>query len=51
MEYITKEYKGNGYIGRVHIPILSEEENAKRIEECKKALVEFAKEVFIRKEL
>lgn len=42
MEYITTEYKGKGYIARVHKPILTEEERAKRIKEIEKALIEFA---------
>ena len=48
MEYITTEYKGNGYIARVHKPILTEEERARRIKEVEKALIEFAKATYKR---
>lgn len=42
MEYITTVHKGKGYIARVHKPILTEEERARRIKEVEKALIEFA---------
>lgn len=42
MEYITTEYKGNGYVCRIHKPILTEEERARRLKEVEKALIEFA---------
>ena len=42
IQYITTEYKGNGYIARVHKPILTPEERAKRMKEIEKALIEFA---------
>lgn len=44
MEYITTVHKGKGYIARVHKPILTEEERARRIKVVKEALIEFAKE-------
>ena len=42
--YITTEYRGKGYIARVHKPILTPEERAKRIKVVEEALIEFAKE-------
>lgn len=42
--YITTVHRGKGYIARVHKPILTEEERARRIEVVKEALIEFAKE-------
>ena len=43
-KYITTEYKGKGYVCRIHKPILSAEERKKREEACKKSIVEFYKE-------
>lgn len=43
-EYITTEYRGKGYICRIHKPVLTKEEYNKRVEACKKAIVEFYKE-------
>ena len=48
MEYITTVHKGKGYIARVHKPILTEEERARRIKEVEKALIEFAKATYKR---
>lgn len=41
IEYLTTVYKDENCIVRVHKPILTEEERNRRIEEVKKALIEF----------
>ena len=46
MEYITTVHKGNGYTAIVHKPILTAEEKERRLNEVKKALVEFGKEIY-----
>lgn len=46
-KYKTSVHKGKGFIVRVHKPILTEEENNKRIENVKESLVNFAKETKI----
>lgn len=43
-EYITTEYKVKGAIVRIHKPILTEEERARRLKDVEAALIEFAKE-------
>ena len=41
MKYTVTEHKGNGYIARIHRPILTEEERKKREDEVRRALVRF----------
>lgn len=43
-EYRTVEHRGNGCIVRVHIPILTEEEERKREKRIEEALIRFEKE-------
>ena len=43
-EYRTVEHRSKGCIVRVHIPILTEEEQRRRDEEIKSALIRFEKE-------
>lgn len=43
-EYIVTEHKGKNYTVRVHSPILTAEEEQKREERIKAALVQFGRE-------
>lgn len=43
-EYIVTEHKGKNYTVRVHSPILTAEEEKRRDERIKAALVEFGRE-------
>ena len=43
-EYRTVEHKGKGCTVRVHIPILTEDEQNKRDKAIELALIQFAKE-------
>ena len=43
-EYRTYEHRGKGCIVRVHVPILTEEEQRRRDKEIEAALIRFEKE-------
>ena len=45
-DYQVFVHKGNGYVARIHKPILSEKEYKLRELEVRKALNEFGKEIY-----